>query len=320
MRRLIALVLVVAALWSGYWVMGTRALEAGVRSWITSARASGLEVGEAGVSVRGFPNRFDLTVEAPAIRDPGTGFGWRADRLQSLMMGWKPWHVILVTSPAQVVVTPAGELPLTGEGLAASLVLVPGRSLELNRLRLTGKALVLDLPGGRLALDELRLATERDAAAPRQHKLGVELLGLTGTLAGLPAGEGHLRLDAALEFSAPPALLAGGQPPRPEAITLKEARLDWGAVSLAATGRLEADAQGYAAGRLELTATGLETLVPLAVGLGLVAPGAQDGLTAMVRRMQATAGEGKPVSLPLTLSGGRVRIGPLPIGPAPRLR
>ena len=317
MKKLIVVVVVVAALWGGYWVVGSRALMRGVQDWVQMQTEAGLEVSQQGLSVQGFPNRFDLTLTEPSLRDPVTGFGWRAEWLQSLMMGWKPWHVILVAPNDWVLMTPAGDLPVRASSTEASLVLVPGKALLIDRFTLVAQAPAATLPSGVLAATDVRVATKR--VTPVEQELGVEIDGLTGTGTLAAAGTGHVRVDAVAGFSAPPGLVVTEVPVVLGRLDLREARLDWGTASLAVTGQLAADAAGQAEGRLEVTLTGGPVLLPLAVAAGLVPERLAPAVTAMVTRMQASAGEGKPLVLPLTFARGQMRLGILPLGPAPFL-
>lgn len=317
MKKLIVVVVVVAVLWGGYWVVGSRALMRGVQDWVQMQVGAGLEVSQQGLAVQGFPNRFDLTLTEPSLRDPVTGFGWRADWLQSLMMGWKPWHVILVAPNDWVLMTPAGDLPVHASSTEASLVLVPGKALLIDRFTLVAQAPAATLPSGVLAATDVRVATKR--VTPVEQELGVEIDGLTGTGTLAAAGTGHVRVDAVAGFSAPPGLVVTEVPVVLDRLDLREARLDWGTASLAVTGQLAADAAGQAEGRLEVTLTGGPVLLPLAVAAGLVPERLAPAVTAMVTRMQASAGEGKPLVLPLTFARGQMRLGILPLGPAPFL-
>lgn len=319
MKKLIVLVLIVAALWGGYWFVGTRALVRGVQDWVQMQTEAGLEVSQQGLSVQGFPNRFDLTLTEPSLRDPVTGFGWRAEWLQSLMMGWKPWHVILVAPNDWVLMTPMGDLPVRASSTEASLVLVPGKTLFIDRFTLVAEAPAVTLPSGVLAATDVRVATKRLAEGSALQELGVEVDGLTGTGTLAAAGTGHARVDAVAGFSAPPGLVVSEVPVVLETLELREARLDWGTASLAVTGSLAADAMGQATGRLEVTLQGGPVLLPLAVAAGLVPERLAPAVTAMVTRMQASAGQGKPLVLPLTFAGGQMRLGILPLGPAPFL-
>ncbi|QLQ19737.1 MAG: DUF2125 domain-containing protein [Exiguobacterium profundum] len=319
MKKLIALVVFVAVLWGGYWVVGSRLLVRGVQGWVQMQTEAGLEVGQTGLAVQGFPNRFDLTLTEPFLRDPATGFGWRADWLQSLMMGWKPWHVILVAPQDWVLMTPMGDLPVQADSTRASLVVVPGKALLIDRFTLVAEAPQVTLPTGVLAASDLRVATRRLAAGSVEQELGVQIDGLTGTGRLAAAGTGQVKLDAVVGFSGLPGLVVAEPPVVVQTVDLREARLDWDTASLAVTGQLAADAQGQAEGRLEVTLTGGPVLLPLAVAAGLVPERLAPAVTAMVTRMQASAGEGKPLVLPLTFARGQMRLGILPLGPAPFL-
>jgi hypothetical protein len=320
MKKLIALVLVVAALWSGYWFVGTRALERGVRDWIAMQTEAGLEVREEGLSVQGFPNRFDLTLTQPLLRDPVSGFGWKGEWLQSLMMGWKPWHVILVAPQGWELMTPMGDIPVTAESTEASLLLAPSRALLLDRFTLVSQAPSATLPTGVLSASDFRVATRRVAEGSVKQELGVEITGLTGTGQLAAAGTGHLRVDAVAGFTAPPGLVVAEPPVVLETLEVTEARLDWGTASLSVTGSLVADAAGQAEGRLEVTLQGGPVLLPLAVAAGLVPERLAPAVSSMVERLQTSAGDGKPLVLPLTFQRGQMRLGILPLGPAPFLR
>ena len=319
MKKLIALVVFVALLWGGYWGIGSRLLVRGTQGWVQMQTEAGLEVGHAGLSVQGFPNRFDLTVTEPFLRDPLTGFGWRADWLQSLMMGWKPWHVILVAPQDWVLMTPMADLPVQADSTRASLVVVPGQALLIDRFTLVAEAPRVTLPTGVLAASDLRVATRRLAAGSAEQELGAQIDGLTGTGRLAAAGTGQVKLDAVVGFSGPPGLVVAEPPVVVQTVDLREARLDWDTASLSVTGQLAADAQGQAEGRLEVTLTGGPVLLPLAVAAGLVPERLAPAVSAMVTRMQASAGEGKPLVLPLTFQRGQMRLGILPLGPAPFL-
>lgn len=313
MRKLITLVLVAAALWAGWWVTGSRGLVWGVEQWIAQERALGVEVSQEGLAVQGFPNRFDLTVTAPRIRDGRSGWGWQADWLQSLMMSWKPWHVILVAPPEWQVLTPQGPVAVAAEDTRASLVLVPGAALAVDRAVAVLTEPRVQLAGGLLSAETVSLGLRRLPGAEPVQELGVEA---TGLAAPALQGSGHLKLDAALTLTGPLALRVEA-PVGLQAVDLREARLDWGGTVVTASGKLVADQWGQAEGRIEVAVTGSGAVLDLLRAGGIVvAP----MVAALVGRMEAAAGPGKPLVLPVVFGGGQTRIGPLPVGPAPWLR
>ena len=75
MRALLIVVLVVSALWAGYWVVGSQAMERGVTGWFAAQDGGPLTAEQQGITVAGFPNRFDLTVTEPRLSNAETGVG-----------------------------------------------------------------------------------------------------------------------------------------------------------------------------------------------------------------------------------------------------
>ena len=106
MRKLLFLMVVLVALWSGYWFVGSNAVREGVNGFFADAATQGLVAENTGVTVAGFPNRFDLTVEGLHLADPASGAGWNAPFVQVFAMTWKPWHIIAAFPPEQEVVLP----------------------------------------------------------------------------------------------------------------------------------------------------------------------------------------------------------------------
>ncbi len=81
MRKLIVLLLLGSGLWSGYWFAGSSAIQTGAEQWFADAAAQGLVVEKTALTVQGFPNRFDLTVEGVKLADPASGIAWQAPSL-----------------------------------------------------------------------------------------------------------------------------------------------------------------------------------------------------------------------------------------------
>ena len=114
MRALLWIVLAAAGVWSGYWWVGSGAIEREVTAWFKQQALAGMEAQNDSVIVRGFPNRFDLTVEGLSLADPATGLGWKAPFVQVFSMTWKPWHLIAAMSPGQQIVLPDQTLSIDG--------------------------------------------------------------------------------------------------------------------------------------------------------------------------------------------------------------
>ena len=99
-----------------------------------------------------------------------------------------------------------------------------------------------------------------------------------------------------------------------QVLEITEGGLDWGALGLSLRGRLEADRQGRAEGRIELRATDLDALLDLAEPL---LPDGQMRLGRLILTGIASQSDGW---IPLPVTGGIVSFGPLPIAALPLMR
>ena len=325
MRRLIWAVLAVSGLWGGYWFVGSTVLERGTRDLLASAAPG---VAAASVDVAGFPSRFDMTLTGLRVGEAGAVV-WQAPFLQLLTLSYTPWHLVAALPPEQTVTLPDGRVvTATSTKLQASLVVTPTRAVALNRIVVAGDGLALrvdDQPT--LSLDSLRFATRADPARMDTYEVGLDVKGLRPDPAvftartdhPLPIGDASLHLDAFIGFSAPLDRFAGETHPVPVLIELKDARLVWGDILVGASGRLTPDAGGLAEGQIDLTLSGWDSAVAVAVAAGLLRPQIAPTFAELARRLADASPTPDRIDLPLVFANGGVRLGPLPLGPAPRL-
>lgn len=325
MRWLVWTVAGAAVLWSGLWIVAARITDGAVADWLAARRGAVT----AQVSVAGFPNRLDLTATGVAAGDTVQGPGWQAPFAQVFAMIWKPWHLIAALPNEQTVVLPGGlPLSLGSDRFQASLVLVPDRSLALDRLNVAADALRVTGPGlaDPLRIDALRLAAHRDPAAPATLRLGIEATGLlppATVRAAFPAarpppdGTLRLRLDVRVELTAPVDLNAMSTLPVPLAADIAGLTLEWGDMAIEARGRLSVDDRGYLQGEVRLDLAGWQTALDLAVATGTMRPGVAGTWAAFAGQLQDPV-TGR-ITLPLVYASGTARFGPLPLGMAPRI-
>ena len=322
MRRLTALVLLAAVLWSGWWLLGARATQAGFERWMAAQRLEG-RVAEAALAVRGYPFRFDTTFRDLAIGDP-EGVLWSAERFQTLMLSYAPNRAVLAFPGPQRVSTPFGEVVAEGAEATASIRVGVSADLPLERIALVAREVVATAPGGRVLAEELRAAAERQEGA--DYHLGLFVAGLALPLPRVAAAIPPppvieaIRLDATARLSAPPGRSAAAAPPALEALEVAEARVEWGGMRRVVTGgpvRIGRDGAPY--GRLSVRVEEWPRLVEAAVATGLL-PERRAPLT--IAAMTVIAGDAEPgvIETELVMEGGRMRLGPIPLGPAPRLQ
>ncbi|MFN3642295.1 MAG: DUF2125 domain-containing protein [Gemmobacter sp.] len=314
------------ALWAGWWWIAATTVERSAAAWFAALGDAGWDARQGGLSVAGFPSRLDLTVTAPQLYDPVQQVGWTGAFAQVLALAYRPWHVIAALPPDQTIRLGEAELRLTSDRLRASLVVAPSPALTLERIAIEGDGLRLAVANGAAVAASLRAGTRGvgggEGGGGRVHDAALALAGLrldAPLPPEAPAGDASLRLEMRLTFSDPLDRHAPRTRPRVLALDLAEGRLVWGPMVLAAQGSLRADAAGLAEGRIEITADDWPRALALATAAGLVDPGLAPTWAAMAGALSDAAGTPGRVAIPLILGNGRMSLGPLPIGPAPRL-
>ena len=116
----------------------TWAIRNGAETWFADQARAGVKAEKSKLSVAGFPNRFDMTVEGLQLADAQSGISWQAPFVQVFAMTWKPWHVIAAMPPEQVLSLPDQTLTITSTGLEASLRAKPAMDAPLAEARVAG--------------------------------------------------------------------------------------------------------------------------------------------------------------------------------------
>ncbi len=323
MRALIWITLAAALAYGGYWGVGSRLARSNIEAALGDLRAEG-RAEYSGLSLAGFPSRFDLTVTDPALTSPDGWTRWAAPFVQVFALAYRPNHLIAVWPDRQTLRLGAETIAITSTDMRASAVFAARSDLALDRSSLvaTGLALSSDAGWG-VAIAEARLATRQSGET--SHTVGLEITGaepspplrqLLDPEGKLPPTLERIHLDADAVFDRPLDRFAGGA--RLEGIELRDLTLDWGGVKLSLSGALTVGAEGYLEGRLRLHASDWRAVYRVVVALSTLKPEIVPTIEAALAQQAETAGSGDALELPLIFSGGRISLGPLPLGPAPR--
>ncbi|MGH1457912.1 MAG: DUF2125 domain-containing protein [Paracoccaceae bacterium] len=332
MRKLIGLVIVAAVLWSGYWFVGSRALRGGLEAWFDTRRAEGWVAEYSDLSLRGFPNRFDSTFTDIALADPATGVAWQAPFFQIFALSYRPNHVIAVWPNDQTLATPLAKFDIHSTRMRASARVAPTNALAIEKAVLEGEDLAIRTraQGGSLDIGALNLAVERAAGFASRYRFGVTGAGISPSApmrrvidpqGRLPQALGDLRADLSIEFDAPWDRYAIERArPQPVQIDVSLAEATWGELQLAAAGALSVDAAGIPTGRITLKARNWPQIITLARQTGALPEPVLNLTERALSTLAQMAGNPKTLDIPLDFKGGLIRLGPLPIGPAPVIR
>lgn len=329
MRKLIFLLVLGTVLWSGYWFVGSSAVRQGAEKWFAEQAERGLTAEKTDLRVTGFPNRFDMTVDGLRLGDPKSGSVWQAPFVQIFAMTWKPWHIIAALPPEQVVTVDGQDITLTSQGMRASLRARPALDLPLAAVIVeSGAFTATSTAGWTVGADSAVASILGAEGRPTAYDLALDIKGLAPdpaqmarltAEAGLPATITTVQLRAVATLSAPMDRNAPKTSPMLIAFDLGQALILWGDLSVTASGSILPDDAGLASGRIEIAVKGWQRLVPLLVAAGVIKPELALTVENMLAALAKDSGDPDLLQVPLVLEGGRMSLGPLPLGPAPQM-
>jgi hypothetical protein len=333
-RAAVALVVVCALLWSAWWALGAAAHDRGLNGWLAERRAEGWQAEAASLETTGFPTRFDTRLTDLRLADPARGWAWSAPSFDILMQAWAPNAAAVVLPPEQTLAVPGARATLRSQTMRGDVRFVPGPSMALDALSAEILGLTAEATAGwTAAADALsaRLARADPATTP-EHGYDLSLNAAAVTLpkplldaldpaGALPETFDSLVIDLRAALDRPlDRRTAESVTPGITALSLRTVEARWGSLELTAAGRLRADAEGYAEGDLQIRARNWREILRAAVAAGALHRDVASALEAGLGLIAALSGDRDTIEAPLSFSGGNARIGPVPVGRAPRLR
>lgn len=333
MRKLLAIIILAALGWSGYWYVGASARKEALISWLEERRVDGWIAEADRIHVTGFPNRIDVIVTNLSLADPDSGWMWMADEFQLLSLSYKPNHLIAAWPGTQTIGTPFEMLHITADTLRGSVVLEPSLALTLDRstIEIENLKATSDLgwsAGMESAIFSIQQST-RDAVPPFSNDISLNIDGFSppeGQIAGmdraslLPGTMQNARLDATLSFDRPLDRYAVEQEnPGLTQVNINEVSATWGKLDLRGQGRVVADSDGFADGEIKIRARNWRDMLDLAEVSGSVSPGIMSAVRAGLDLISMFSGGGETLTVPLEFDNGKTKLGPVVLGDAPRL-
>ncbi|MEL6523014.1 MAG: DUF2125 domain-containing protein [Pseudomonadota bacterium] len=321
LKQLLAVICAASLLWGGSWFWGQWTEKSALADWQEARRADGWQADWADLRVAGFPNRYDSSFTDLALADPATGWAWRAPFFQILRLRYQPTHLILVWPDTQTLQHPDQTLQIASDEMKASLVYGTGAVAPVERG--TFVATNLTVAAGenwQSQLEELRLAATSDGD-PRELRLGIE--GSAIRITGLPvpdiAGTFRADLDARFDRTWDERAL-NDRRPQMERLQIRNIEAQLGQLNLRVAGTLTPDTDGRASGELLVKATNWRDVLDLAIASGAVPEELKGPITTGLELISRLAGHPETLDIPIAFRGGKTRLGPLPLGPAPLLQ
>jgi hypothetical protein len=330
MRKLLLIPVVLALLWVGYWAVGALVLDRAVTGWIDARGREGWVANYDEVAVRGFPARFETVVTGIELADPRTGVAWTAPDFRFQAQSARPHEITAIWPATQTLATPFERIDIASDRMQGRIAFAPNTALELRSSDIALDAVTLTSTlGWSATLDAGVLRTAASEAAEFSHDILFEATGLrlSDEVRGRldPARvlsdeiEG-LRLAAWVDFDAPwdRYAIEEGRP-QITAIEIEDLRATWGQLDLRAAGAVTVDLDGIPEGEVTVKATNWREMLGIAEAAGAIPPSVRSGLERGLGFLAQLSGPADTLDVPLSFRNGRVMLGPVPIGPAPRI-
>ncbi|MEW9919683.1 DUF2125 domain-containing protein [Marimonas sp. MJW-29] len=331
MRRLVWIVVVLAVLWCGWWWVSAQRLERGITDTLVALEAEGWRTELGGVAVSGFPGALEATVTNVALSDDLTGTGLAIDRFDLSAPAYWPGDMTLsVPDRPVVLIRPTGPLFLHPKDAAAVLSLHPGPSLELVTLSATSAGWALETPEGNvLSATELRFGLTQDAEARETYKIELAAASFVPgevirTAMALPDGWPQafeaFWVDVRVTFDRPlDRRSLDERVPQLRQIAILEWDLAWGDLRATAEGAVQFDAGGVPQGEVLLRVERWRDILDRAATAGVVDAGQRVQVELVLNALANLGGSTETLNLPVAFRGGEMFLGPILLGPAPRL-
>lgn len=137
MRLLLILTSLLALIWSGYWIVFSVKLKSEVSDFLESYNSEERLIDYSNISIKGFPNRFDITVNELNIKNENSKINWFLPYFQILSLSYKPNHLILVFPNTQILQNGKNKIIFNSNEMLASLSFMDYKFSELDQFILS---------------------------------------------------------------------------------------------------------------------------------------------------------------------------------------
>ncbi len=330
MIRLIKIMVVLALVWSAWWYGSGYLLRHGITTWFDSRAEQGWRAELADITTSGYPLRHFTLLSSPALADPATGTAWQADWLMlDSPAAWPGYQSLHFAPTPQRLSYFDQTVVIEARDMVARLHLQPGLALTLKRMQLSAGQWQVDGDDGPVMSAASLVLAMVQGDTPETYRFdidateftpGLRLRQLIGTTHGLPASFETLTLDMKVTFDhAWDRKALEARRPQPVAIDLELAELHWGTLRVMAAGGLTVDGNGIPTGAITVKVENWREMLAMARAAGGLAPQAVDAAERALNFLARLGGNRNSLDVQLNLVDGFIALGPIPLGPAPRL-
>ncbi|MEM8655750.1 MAG: DUF2125 domain-containing protein [Pseudomonadota bacterium] len=329
MRKVMWIAALAALAWCSWWWVASASLRGAVTTWFDARAAEGWQAELRAIEGGGFPLSLRAGLRDVAVADPDAGLAIQTDALNITAPAWWPGDVTVALNDDPILLaSPLGRSTLTMQDGVMALNLHPGTALELDALGWTaGSWQVTDAQGVQAQASDLTLTMVQRAGA--DYALTASASSFApgdATRRGLRLPDGFpnafdsLQMRANITFDRPWDRRALDQRrPQPRVIDLHLAEAIWGDLQFNLSADLTVDGMGVPAGTVAIQAENWRTMLDLAQNIGVLPAQLRGQAESVLQALANASGSADTLDVELTLRDGAIRLGFIPLAPAPRL-
>ena len=329
LRRVLWLVIIVVAVWSGGWWLA--AAELGRALATDEIAASGWSVRSGEADVSGYPLRFNVHLNDISAQGPRNE-RVALDSLDASAPAFWPGNATIALPETPVLIAfPSTDIALQIEAGEARMHLGPSLALPLRELGIEGSSLDLNVADARWGSNgPFHLSLRQTDDNPALYDLSANVAEMAPgaplrRLLNVPAQWGEtlypIVVEGAVGFDAPlDRASLSGPLPQLRILRLHQATAGWGDVEFSAEGDLTFDLGGVPTGSVTVSTSGWRSLLDMAIASGLLQPDARRQIETVLGAMARISGTEEEIIFPLRFADDQMWLGGIVLGPAPRLR
>ena len=323
MRILLWTISFVILSWSAYWVIGAKSIKSELSESIQKFNSGDWSIEYSDAIVRGFPYRFDVTINNLRVKNKKNYLTWTLPYFQILSLSYSPKNLILVWPKEQELKTKTKTINLTSNKMLASIERTNIRSYDISEFILevegaivkSSQDLVIQSKSLILAIDKLKVETAAYKFGLSSTELSIQpsdhrfygLVGLFNTTSL------NLNINADVYLDTLLRVTKKQDYPKITKLNLKEISINSKDLTLTAMGNLETDIQGSPEGDIQLKISDWKQLLS-----NIKKTGINKKIIESLRIFSILSGNQNNLTLDLTLKERKLLLGPLLLGSIPK--
>jgi len=323
MRILLWTISFVILSWSAYWVIGAKSIKSELSESIQKFNSGDWSIEYSDAIVRGFPYRFDVTINNLTVKNKKNYLTWTLPYFQILSLSYSPKNLILVWPKEQELKTKTKTINLTSNKMLASIERTNIRSYDISKFILevegaivkSSQDLVIQSKSLILAIDKLKVETAAYKFGLSSTELSIQPSDhRTYGLAGLfNTTSLNLNINADVYLDTLLRVTKKQDYPKITKLNLKEISINSKDFILTAMGNLETDIQGSPKGDIQLKISDWKQLLS-----NIKKTGINKKIIESLRIFSILSGNQNNLTLDLTLKERKLLLGPLLLGSIPK--